>query len=219
MAVGALHPEAGAVPLLDADRRVPGSADVLILEHHRGRDDVARRVMEAVRAGVDRRQVAAGAGPPHARVRTGEVRLRGRQVGIDVVDAVEVRVIDRFERAGEAAGQLVVDGDVRPPDLRKAEIVVDELQVVARRRSARRVERAPICPTSIVAIIEPSSVDARPEQKKSGANELRNSAARTNNTDRDSDRRDGGPFTSIEPLTTASSSDRQRTPHKTRPKL
>ena len=69
-------------------------------------------------------------------------RLRRRQVGVDVVDAVDVAVVDEFRGAGDAAGQAAVDGDVAAPHLREAEVVVGDVQLVA---GGRAVRSPPAC--------------------------------------------------------------------------
>ena len=61
------------------------------------------------------------------------VRLRRRQVGVDVVDAVDVLVVEELDRAGDAAGQPLIDGDVGAPDLRELEVGIGDVQLEARR--------------------------------------------------------------------------------------
>ena len=112
------------------DRRegdVPITADVLVLQHDGRRDLIAGDVVEAV-ARIPRTGVGADVGA-----------LRRRQVGIDVVDAVDVAVIHEFRGAGKAAGQAAVDGDVAAPYLREAEVVIGNVELVAGCRRAGHV--------------------------------------------------------------------------------
>ena len=101
------------------ERDVPVAADVLVLHHDRARHLVAGDVVEAV------------VGPARAGVGADERGLRGRQIGVDVVDAVDVAVVDELRGAGDAAGQAAVNGEVAAPHLREAELVVGDVQLVA----------------------------------------------------------------------------------------
>ena len=86
--------------------------------------------------------------PARAVVDAGECRLRRGQIRVDVVDAVDVLVIEELDRARDAAGQTMIDAEVRAPDLRKLEVRIGDVQLEARRAFASDVRRlVPIgCP-------------------------------------------------------------------------
>ena len=113
-------------------RDVPIAADVLVLQHVGGRDDVARFAIEPRHAAAGVASGGTGSShPARAVVGADKGRLRGRQVGVDVVDAVHVAVVQELRRRGDPAGEATIDGDVATPDLGEAEIRVGDVQLVA----------------------------------------------------------------------------------------
>ncbi len=73
------------------ERHVPAAADVLVLQYDRARHLVTGDVVDAI------------SGPALTRIGANERGLRGREVGVDVVDAVDVAVVNEFRGAGDAA--------------------------------------------------------------------------------------------------------------------
>ncbi len=136
VAVGGLHAEAGLQVLLDAAGEVPGPSRVRVGQHDGVRDLVAGRVVDARHAGRRGRRAARRPDPPLPLIGPVERRLRRRQVGVVVRQAVDVLVVDELGGADEAPRQALVDADVGAPGLRELEVGVGDGQVDARRRRA-----------------------------------------------------------------------------------
>src|SRR5206468_9006590 len=105
---------------LDRGRYTRRVADPLIRQHSRVAD---------VRVNAVRRP----ARPP---VWAGERRLRRGKIGVEIRDPVYVFGVQVFGRAGDAPGELLVDGDVAAPQLRELEIRIGEGKLEARRGRA-----------------------------------------------------------------------------------
>ena len=106
IAVGATQRETKARGLRQRLGDIPALTLVAVLQHVVGIDDIARRVIEtgdARAAGVAGRRVTGFSHPAWARIHSSERRLRRRQIGVDVVDAVDVLRVDVLAGADDAA--------------------------------------------------------------------------------------------------------------------
>src|SRR6185503_15120132 len=98
----------------------------------RARDLVADGVVDPRDAAARRPGPAGRADPSRPIVHAGIGRLRGGQVGVDVLDAVDVAVVNELTRADETPRQPAIDGDVRAPGLRELEVRHRDVELVAR---------------------------------------------------------------------------------------
>ena len=125
VAVSDFREQARAERTLDGGSDVGRVADPLIRQHRR----VADVPVEAV------------GGPARPAVRAAEGGLRRRQVRVEVRHAVHVLGVQVFGRTGESPWQLLIDCDVRAPQLRELEVRIGERQLETRRRCARHGRR------------------------------------------------------------------------------
>ena len=127
----------------EASRQVPRRADTLVPHHQRAGNDVGRCVVDPVRR------------PAWAVVDAGERRLRRRQIGVDIRDAVDVLAVEELAGRRNAARQPVIHAEVAAPDLGELEIRLGDVQLKAARALPRDVRR-------LVAIrIRAERIDAR----------------------------------------------------------
>jgi hypothetical protein len=113
---------------------------VSVLQHEVRGDLVAWIVVETVHAasGLARRR-ADRPNPARTRVHTHECALCGRQIRVDVKDAVDVLCVQQFRRADDPHRQLAVHRDVRAPDLWELEIGIGHVERIAQRAGAGRL--------------------------------------------------------------------------------
>ncbi len=106
--------------LLQGGRQVPGVAHVLIFQHNGIFDHIALGIVDAV-GGVTRPVIGAGI-----------VRLCRRQVGIDVIHAIDILAVHEIHCSNQAPGQFLIDADVASPYLREFEIGIGQRQFITR---------------------------------------------------------------------------------------
>ncbi len=143
VAVGTADGESVVERLREASRQVPRRADALVSHHQRAGNDVGRRVVDPVRR------------PAWAVVDAGERRLRRRQIGVDIRDAVDVLAVEELASRRNTTRQPVVHAEVAAPDLRELEIRLGDVQLKAARALPRDVGRL------VATRIRAERIDAR----------------------------------------------------------